>query len=571
MAVILLVLVHSTTHANIETMIKRVQEHFYVDNLHALATLTRQICSACCLARTDSPRLYFAGRHARASHFHDIVSIDHVVLPTVSFKRKTYTYILTVYDLFTKHSAHFPLATLSAPETTEAFRLYIRMFSAPRHVISDMGRTFLSREFQSMLEEHNIKYSSNSAYVPESHPVERENLILSKFINIFSLAYDTDNWVMLLPRISDAIRMLERKYTIADQEGKLQTIKSSSHKFLYGVDPPQSAQSLIADLFGHQLIPPQVLQWRQEIHEELRQGHAEEERLFQQLEKRREESRKKLHVGDFVLVQKMPREKRGPQYERQVYRVISIKGYRIHLVTAFNHPRGQPKLKTTHLKLVKPCTLNMEEFKHVPKELLERLKPFLEGRQGTVPQQQQQQQRHKGDIRSLIFKRTRKRKEEERETHTGVPDFLLWSDDDSKSSVGTISSNRDDQPSPARSTSSTLVGTSFSDDASQRSDPIREDLEEFPATDEELQDTFADDDDEAPRPLFDAIADRIGGLLNSARRRSRQGSTSSSDGVETLVPSQRSSTSSNQQQDSVAQTLRRSTRSRRAPDRYGYS
>ena len=182
---------------------------------------------------------------------------------------------------------------------------------------------------------------------------------------------------MLLPRILHAMRTLERTYVVADQEGTLSELKTSVHRFMYGIDPPVPFDALIAAAYGDGIIPKKALQWRDEIHDAVRAGLAEERRLFDIYQEEISKAHKVLRVGEFVLLRKLPRHKYDTQFERQIYRVNSIKGRKIGLTTVFSHPRGQSRSIYAHIKHLKRVRPDDEDFfKEVPEELHKLLQPL---------------------------------------------------------------------------------------------------------------------------------------------------------------------------------------------------
>ncbi len=114
---------------------------------------------------------------------------------------------------------------------------------------------------------------------------------------------------------------------------------------------------------------------RKEVHDLVRAGIEEERREFEKLENEKALKMRQLHPGDFVFVRKNPRNKHDTQYERQIYRVVHVKGRKVDLVTVFRHPWGGPKTLTTHIRHKEICRLDNEEFKEILEELLRHLMP----------------------------------------------------------------------------------------------------------------------------------------------------------------------------------------------------
>ena len=372
-AVNLLVAIHARYHMSIENMVQVAKKHFKITNLLNLAKIVRGACTPCNLSRTDSARLYVQGKNMRGDKAFSVVSIDHMHMPTVSHERRTYSYMLGVYCTFSRLSVYYPLTSLRASETVKAFENFVSHFGRPGLVVSDKGRTFLSGELQSLFTRLGINYHAQLAYVGQNHQIERENLVISKLLNIFMLAEKTNCWPKVLPRAMDAARAIERTYIVANSDGEIDEIKSSVHRFLYGSDPPCSFNDLVEKAFGDEVVPQEARKARNSIQDSVRRAHEIEKEEFQKMEQELLQSQRVLQVGDFVMLRALPRAKYGPQYERTVYRVTSVTGRKIGLVTVFGN---RPNTFTVHIKHVKKITSQDAMFEKVEPYLLRNLDPF---------------------------------------------------------------------------------------------------------------------------------------------------------------------------------------------------
>ena len=374
-AILLLCLIHASTHASIVSMVNTLKMNFYVPNLRNLSSIVMSSCTTCLLQRTDSQRLYVPGKNMTSIGYNKTVCLDHVYMPPATRNRKTYHYCLAVFDIFSRTSHYYPLCTLESGETVRALEEHFLHHGIPEHITSDLGRTFLSDKYISYCTGKGIKVHTQLAYAPSSHSVERQNLIFTKLVGIFLTAYKTRNWLSLLPEIIAAMRALERTYTVADENGELSTIKMSAHEFLYGSPPPTPFEKIIPALFDHDLLPKEILSERAKIHKAVCEADEIERKAFEEKEEQLKRMKKKLSIGDHVLLKRNPRVKFSNQYYRDVYLVRGVNGRKITLISVFHE---RPTSFSVHIKHLKKLSFHSEMFSKVPKSLLLHLDPLSE-------------------------------------------------------------------------------------------------------------------------------------------------------------------------------------------------
>ena len=112
-----------------------------------------------------------------------------------------YDSILVVVDRLTKMALFIP--THKSADTEELVRLFIdRVFSkhgAPRDIVSDRGRHFVSRFWNEVCTALRIKSNLSTAYHPETDgQTERVNQILEQYLRMYT-NYQQDDWDTLLP------------------------------------------------------------------------------------------------------------------------------------------------------------------------------------------------------------------------------------------------------------------------------------------------------------------------------------------------------------------------------------
>lgn len=121
--------------------------------------------------------------------------------------QKGYQYILLIIDSFSKWSEAFPLVSQSAQEVANIlYNEVICRYGAPRSILSDRGRNFMSKLVSALCELFEIKRYFTSSYHPQTNAtVERANSTLAKTLAAYVDENQT-NWPNLLPSIMMAFR-----------------------------------------------------------------------------------------------------------------------------------------------------------------------------------------------------------------------------------------------------------------------------------------------------------------------------------------------------------------------------
>jgi len=96
-------------------------------------------------------------------------------------------WILAAQDKFTKWTEIRALRKATATAVTRGiYEDVILRHGAPRIIISDNGRQFVSKEFRNMLREIGIKSRLTPPYSPQCNPEERQNRVIKTMIAQFS-------------------------------------------------------------------------------------------------------------------------------------------------------------------------------------------------------------------------------------------------------------------------------------------------------------------------------------------------------------------------------------------------
>ena len=138
----------------------------------------------------------------------DVFSRIHIdILCSLPKTKEGFQYVLLIVDSFSKWTEAFPLRTQEAKEVADI--LYNEIFTrygAPRCIVSDRGRNFMSKLVKALCEYFEVKRSHTSSYHPETNAtVERANSTLAQTIRTY-VDKDQMNWPSLLPSIMMAFR-----------------------------------------------------------------------------------------------------------------------------------------------------------------------------------------------------------------------------------------------------------------------------------------------------------------------------------------------------------------------------
>ena len=101
------------------------------------------------------------------------------------------------------------MKTQEATEIADiSYNEFITGYGAPRSIVSDRGRNFMSKLVSALCELFEIKRFHTSSYHPQTNgTVERANSTLLQAIRSY-IAKDQGNWPRLLPSITMAFRSM---------------------------------------------------------------------------------------------------------------------------------------------------------------------------------------------------------------------------------------------------------------------------------------------------------------------------------------------------------------------------
>ena len=164
-----------------------------------------QNCDICQRIKTDRHRLPAPLHPLPVEETFSRVHID--ILCSLPKTKEGFQYILVIVDSFSKWCESFPMQTQEATEV--ALILYNEIFTrfgAPRCIVSDRGRQFMSKLVKALCEMFRVTRHYTSSYHPQTNAtVERVNSTLSQTLRAY-VRKDQSNWPSLLPSIMMAFR-----------------------------------------------------------------------------------------------------------------------------------------------------------------------------------------------------------------------------------------------------------------------------------------------------------------------------------------------------------------------------
>jgi His(2)-Cys(2) zinc finger./Integrase core domain. len=186
-------------HKGVTKTYKRIRQRYYWGTLKSDVQKFIQNCLGCQLKKlvrvktrapmiiTDTPGATF-----------DKISMD-IVGPLPRTKNGN-EYILTIQDNLSKLSVAIPLPNALAATIADAFvKRFICIFGAPRAVLTDQGRNFLSDLLRKLAKRFRIKQFKTTAFHPQSNgSLERSHHVLGEYLKQFiSKDAEWDDWVEL--------------------------------------------------------------------------------------------------------------------------------------------------------------------------------------------------------------------------------------------------------------------------------------------------------------------------------------------------------------------------------------
>lgn len=169
-------------------------------------------CHVCLRTKPEQKRPSgLMGRPLEATSCWEVVSAD-ICGP---FPKSTHgnQYILVVTDNFSKFSMFFPLRRATATVVAKTMKEQIFLvFGVPRHLKTDNGVQFRSREFTGLCGAFGVNIVFNPNYSPHCNPTERVNRVLKSMLSAYVVT-NHRKWDECLAELGAAYRSARHEVT----------------------------------------------------------------------------------------------------------------------------------------------------------------------------------------------------------------------------------------------------------------------------------------------------------------------------------------------------------------------
>lgn len=123
------------------------------------------------------------------------------------------TMLLLFHDKFTKWTEVIPLHAATTSALISAFRTHVlARFGFPKMLITDIGKQYVSNQFQELLAKYKIRQRFNAPYAPQTNPTERVNRVVKTMIAQY-IQEDHRHWDEHLPELMFAINTAKHETT----------------------------------------------------------------------------------------------------------------------------------------------------------------------------------------------------------------------------------------------------------------------------------------------------------------------------------------------------------------------
>lgn len=126
--------------------------------------------------------------------------IDLIYMPK-SWHNNNYKYVFACVDVFSKKAEMVAMKDKDKKTSTKAFELILKRMGIPKTIYSDQGKEFDNKEFNDLLNKHNIQIIFALDHAPF---VESFNRTMKNRLYKYMALHQTDNWVKAMDKVLDA-------------------------------------------------------------------------------------------------------------------------------------------------------------------------------------------------------------------------------------------------------------------------------------------------------------------------------------------------------------------------------
>jgi len=198
-------------HLGITKTLARLARSYYWPGMFRDASQYVKNCDSCNKYKPSQQGTPGKMHATPAEHPWQIVAVD--LMGPLPRSSKGHVWILAAQDKFTKWTEIRPLRKATATAVTRGvYEDVVLRHGAPKVLISDNGRQFISREFRDMLRETGIQARLTPPYTPQCNPEERQNRVLKTMIAQYT-GKNQRAWNRYLPEIQFAVNTAAHEST----------------------------------------------------------------------------------------------------------------------------------------------------------------------------------------------------------------------------------------------------------------------------------------------------------------------------------------------------------------------
>ena len=193
-------LVHTSLtggHLGVSRTTSRLLDYFYWPSLRKITADYICRCLTCEKFKPPKENTRAELQPIKTTAVFELLEIDFIgPLPETTNGNK---YILSVVDHFSKYAAAYATSKQDSKTVIDCLTKLFSEFGVPSKILSDQGRSFVSKEFQDFLKLWNVKKATATSYHPQtSGLVERFNGTVIRILKRY--VYETqDKWDASLP------------------------------------------------------------------------------------------------------------------------------------------------------------------------------------------------------------------------------------------------------------------------------------------------------------------------------------------------------------------------------------
>lgn len=171
-------------HKGITKTYNRLRPYYYWNSMKKDIQVFIQKCRQCQLKKLTRIKTRSPMTDTSGTAF-DKLSLD--IMGPLPISARGNSYILTMQDLLTKYSVAVPLADATSLFIADALtKHFIRIYGAPKAILTDQGTNFLSSLIRSLTKTFNIQHFKTTAYHPQSNgSLERSHHVLTEYLKAF--------------------------------------------------------------------------------------------------------------------------------------------------------------------------------------------------------------------------------------------------------------------------------------------------------------------------------------------------------------------------------------------------